>query len=78
MIHPRNNTSHHDMAARIILHVITFILVCQLLQLGEGCGDALHGLANVVVACGIAHAQVTWGAECGTIDSGNMSLVEQI
>ena len=44
----------------------------------EGCCDAANCLADVVVACGVAQANVAGSAECGTIHSGHMGFLKEI
>lgn len=40
--------------------------------------DAGEGFAEVVVACGVAEADVAGSAECGAVDGGDVCLLEQV
>ena len=53
-------------------------MLIVLFQLGEGGFDACHSLDDVLVASGIAHAQVAWAAECIACHTSHMCLLEQV
>ena len=47
-------------------------------EFGEGGSDALGGLTQVLVAGGVAQADVAWAAEGAAGHGSNVSLVEQV
>ena len=67
------------MGSATILAEPIFVIVCfELLQLGEGGFNAGYSLDDVLIAGGIAHAQVAWAAEGVACHACHMGFLEQI
>ena len=67
------------MGSATILAEPIFVIVCfELFQLGEGGFDAGYCFDDVLIAGGVAHAQVAWAAEGVACHTCHVGLLEQV